>query len=79
MLRSARLDWYEQGDVRARVADHRDVECDDLTDLYGCRRTITAAAESLNSLYKEELIDFRGNWRGVADVMIETMDGADRT
>lgn len=24
MLRAARLDWYEQGDVWARVADHRD-------------------------------------------------------
>lgn len=33
-----------------------------------------AAAESLNSLYKKELIDFRGGWQGVADVMLETME-----
>lgn len=33
-----------------------------------------AAAESLNSLYKKELIDFRGGWRGVGDVMLETME-----
>lgn len=33
-----------------------------------------AAAESLNSLYKKELIDFRGGWRGVTDVMLGTMD-----
>ncbi|TMR96582.1 hypothetical protein EJK15_22750 [Nonomuraea basaltis] len=33
-----------------------------------------AAAESLNSLYKKELIDFRGGWRGVTDVMLETME-----
>jgi len=33
-----------------------------------------AAAESLNSLYKRELIDFRKEWQGVDDVMIATMD-----
>ena len=33
-----------------------------------------AAAESLNSLYKRELIDFRGNWRGAGDVMAATAD-----
>lgn len=33
-----------------------------------------AAAESLNSLYKRELIDFRGGWEGVDDVMAATMD-----
>jgi len=33
-----------------------------------------AAAESLNSLYKKELVDFRGGWRGVTDVMLETME-----
>jgi putative transposase len=33
-----------------------------------------AAAESLNSLYKRELIDFRGDWEGVDDVMAATMD-----
>jgi putative transposase len=33
-----------------------------------------AAAESLNSLYKRELIDFRGGWQGVDDVMIGTAD-----
>ena len=33
-----------------------------------------AAAESLNSLYKRELIDRRKDWQGVEDVMIATMD-----
>ncbi|MDN3360192.1 IS3 family transposase [Actinomadura sp. DC4] len=33
-----------------------------------------AAAESLNSLYKRELIDFRGSWEGVMDVTIATME-----
>ena len=33
-----------------------------------------AAAESLNSLYKRELIDFRGGWQGVDDVMVGTAD-----
>ena len=33
-----------------------------------------AAAESLNSLYKKELIDFCGPWEGVGDVTIATME-----
>jgi putative transposase len=33
-----------------------------------------AAAESLNSLYKRELIDLRGPWNGLADVMKATME-----
>ena len=33
-----------------------------------------AAAESLNSLYKRELIDFKKGWQGVDDVMLATMD-----
>jgi putative transposase len=33
-----------------------------------------AAAESLNSLYKRELIDFRGEWQDADDVMIGTAD-----
>jgi putative transposase len=33
-----------------------------------------AAAESLNSLYKRELIDLKKEWQGVDDVMIATMD-----
>jgi putative transposase len=33
-----------------------------------------AAAESLNSLYKRELIDFRGGWQGTGDVMVGTAD-----
>jgi putative transposase len=33
-----------------------------------------AAAESLNSLYKRELIDFEKVWDGVDDVMLATMD-----
>ena len=33
-----------------------------------------AAAESLNSLYKRELIDLRGDWQGADDVMVATAD-----
>jgi len=33
-----------------------------------------AAAESLNSLYKREIIDFRGEWQDADDVMIGTAD-----
>jgi putative transposase len=33
-----------------------------------------AAAESLNSLYKKELIDYHNDWQGVTDVTIATMD-----
>jgi putative transposase len=33
-----------------------------------------AAAESLNSLYKRELIELRKDWQGADDVMIATMD-----
>lgn len=33
-----------------------------------------AAAESLNSLYKKELIDFHGDWENATDVTIATME-----
>ena len=33
-----------------------------------------AAAESLNSLYKKELIDFRGSWKNATDVTLATME-----
>jgi putative transposase len=33
-----------------------------------------AAAEALNSLYKKELIDREGAWRGVDDVMLATLE-----
>lgn len=33
-----------------------------------------AAAESLNSLYKRELIDLRKGWQGLDDVMMATME-----
>jgi putative transposase len=33
-----------------------------------------AAAESVNSLYKKELIDFEGPWHGVRDVALATME-----
>jgi putative transposase len=33
-----------------------------------------AAAESLNSLYKRELIDFHGSWEGAMEVTIATME-----
>jgi putative transposase len=38
----------------------------------GARRV--AAAESLNSLYKRELIDFEQGWHGVDAVMMATME-----
>ena len=33
-----------------------------------------AAAESLNSLYKKELIEFRGGWKNSTDVTLATME-----
>ena len=33
-----------------------------------------AAAESLNSLYKREIIDLRKDWQGADDVTVATMD-----
>ena len=33
-----------------------------------------AAAESLNSLYKKELIEREGPWTGTADVMLATLE-----
>lgn len=33
-----------------------------------------AAAESLNSLYKKELIDYRGGWNNATDVTLATME-----
>jgi putative transposase len=36
-----------------------------------------AAAEALNSLYKRELIDLHGPWRGLADVTKATMEWVD--
>lgn len=33
-----------------------------------------AAAESLNSLYKKELIDFHGDWKNATDVTLATME-----
>lgn len=33
-----------------------------------------AAAESLNSLYKKELIDYRGSWKNTTDVTLATME-----
>jgi putative transposase len=36
-----------------------------------------AAAEALNSLYKKELIDREGPWRGTEDVMLATLEWVD--
>jgi putative transposase len=33
-----------------------------------------AAAESVNSLYKKELIEFEGPWRGISDVSLATLE-----
>jgi transposase InsO family protein len=33
-----------------------------------------AAAESLNSLYKKEFIDYRGGWENATDVTLATME-----
>jgi putative transposase len=35
-----------------------------------------AAAESVNSLYKKELIEFEGPWRGTSDVTLATLEWA---
>ncbi len=36
-----------------------------------------AAAESLNGLYKKELIEREGPWRGTDDVMLATLEWVD--
>jgi putative transposase len=36
-----------------------------------------AAAESLNSLCKKELIEWEGPWRGTNDVMLATLEWVD--
>ncbi|WP_416901299.1 thiopeptide-type bacteriocin biosynthesis protein [Micromonospora echinospora] len=49
MMRAAGLDWYEQGDVWARVADHRDPPQVDLVDTLrnAARRLLTVDPASL--------------------------------
>jgi Integrase core domain len=37
-----------------------------------------AAGEALNSLYKKELIDREGPWRGAENVMLATLEWVDR-
>ena len=40
-------------------------------------RSINAAAEALNKLYKKELIWRQGPWRGLDDVEIATLEWVD--
>jgi putative transposase len=81
--------WSRRKDVGGGLVHHSDrgvqytsICYTDRLDEVGAARSVgskgdsydNAAAESLNSLYKKELIDFRGGWQGVTDVMLETME-----
>ncbi|MFI6705463.1 thiopeptide-type bacteriocin biosynthesis protein [Nonomuraea sp. NPDC050478] len=67
LLRSAGLDWYEQGDVWARVADHRDlpelIQPDQQHALKaGLRRLMSVDAGPL--LRDGSPLDFAAEWSG---------------
>src|SRR5690606_2627286 len=81
--------WSRRNDVDGGLVHHSDrgvqytsICYTDRLDEVGAARSVgskgdsydNAVAESLNSLYKKELIDFRGGWQGVTDVMLETME-----
>lgn len=81
--------WSRRNDVGGDLVHHSDrgvqytsICYTDRLEEVGAARSVgskgdsydNAAAESLNSLYKKELIDFRGGWQGVTDVMLETME-----
>lgn len=81
--------WSRRDTIGDELIHHSDrgvqytsIRYTDRLDEIGAARSVgskgdsydNAAAESLNSLYKRELIDFRGSWEGVLDVTIATME-----
>ncbi|WP_329427150.1 IS3 family transposase [Streptosporangium sp. NBC_01495] len=80
---------WARGDVVDNLVHHSDrgvqytsIRYAERLDQVGAARSVgskgdsydNAAAESLNSLYKKELIEFQGDWKGVMDVTIATME-----
>jgi putative transposase len=81
--------WARRGRIGGRLVHHSDrgsqytsICYTDRLDELGAVRSVgskgdsfdNAAAEALNSLYKRELIDLRGPWKGLADVTKATME-----
>jgi putative transposase len=81
--------WKRKDRITGELVHHSDrgvqytaIRYTDRLDELGAVRSVgskgdsydNAAAESLNSLYKRELIDYRGPWKGLADVTKATMD-----
>lgn len=81
--------WRRKDRIGGRLIHHSDrgvqytsICYTDRLDEIGAVRSVgsrgdsydNAAAESLNSLYKRELIDLRGPWKGLADVTKATME-----
>ncbi|WP_404828644.1 IS3 family transposase, partial [Spongiactinospora rosea] len=80
--------WSRGGDVGGLVhhsdrgVQYTSIRYAERLDQVGAARSVgskgdsydNAAAESMNSLYKKELIDFYGGWKGVMDVTIATME-----
>ena len=81
--------WRREDRIGGRLIHHSDrgvqytsICYTDRLDEVGAVRSVgsrgdsydNAAAESLNSLYKRELIDLRGPWKGLADVTKATME-----
>lgn len=81
--------WTRQHRVNGHLIHHSDrgvqytsICYTDRLDELGAARSVgskgdsydNAAAEALNSLYKRELIDLRGPWKGLADVTKATME-----
>lgn len=65
-----------------RGAQYTSIRYAERLDQVGAARSVgskgdsydNAAAESLNSLYKKELIDYRGGWENATDVTLATME-----
>jgi putative transposase len=81
--------WMRKDRIGGRLIHHSDrgvqytsICYTDRLDEAGAVRSVgskgdsydNAAAEALNSLYKRELIDLRGPWKGLADVTRATME-----
>lgn len=81
--------WMRKDRIGSRLVHHSDRGVQytslcytDRLDEVGAVRSVgskgdsydNAAAEALNSLYKRELIDLRGSWKGLADVTKATME-----
>lgn len=81
--------WTRKHRIDGRLIHHSDrgvqytsICYTDRLDELGATRSVgskgdsydNAAAEALNSLYKRELIDLRGPWKGISDVTRATME-----